>query len=456
MDLYPGDSKMLFWKPKFYDTAKVPAAYRRMVLFDAEKLHAALHDMLGVALSYATEEAIQLYSMAIPLPLPDDQEDEDLSDSSDEGDTKVEDFKVYEGTLTEEEYSAMKSPENVASDTCIETATSGSIWNSDVDGYDWPIIEEPPKSEPYSDEEEVIISDNADFDPFESAADQIAPETNPWLTNTPGSSDDTFCDDLASLLDSHADDDGEANFDIVEDSPNMHRDDASSWLTNDHSASHEGICSEVLYDTGITSHDHCVPFAHDGTGDKLFEKSSDDGESSDEIMSEGIDDELEKLQLGDNTLFHPVEYYWPTYFMENLFPKVTEYEHYVEKKNALVATITKGKALSPTEVDLILRNFVHENLVHKPTVDCNQLFKIKRFVDNIERFVFAVQRNIDAIDADVNEGRRRHHMARDSPLRLRSKGLGSSLRFVTSIDDEEELGEDDWGLSPVMKQRQLI
>ncbi|CAG7555794.1 unnamed protein product [Fusarium equiseti] len=448
MDLYPGAGTMLFWKPKFYDTAKVPAAYRRMVLFDAEKLHATLQDMLGVALSYATEEAIQLYAMAIPLP--DVQEDHDLSDSTDEDDTKIEDFEIYEGSFTEEENRTMKSPENVASDHYIDTAASGPIWDSAVDGYDWPNVEEPPM------EEETNVSDNADFESFESPADQVAPETNLWLTNTPGSSHNTFCNDLASPLDSHSEEDEEANADIVEDSPSMHHNDTSSCLTNDPSASHEEVCSEIWYDNGITSHDHCVPFAHDGTDEKTSEKSADDSENSDEIDPNEIDDELEKLQLGDNTLFHPVEYYWPMYFMENFFPKANEYQDYVEKKNALVETITKSKALSLTEVDCILRNFVHENMVRKPTVDCTQLFKIKRFVDNIERFVLAVQRNIDAIDADVNEGRRRHHMLRDSPLRLRSKGLGSSLRFVTSIDDEEELSEDNWGMSPAMKQRQPI
>ncbi|RBR14318.1 uncharacterized protein FIESC28_07748 [Fusarium coffeatum] len=434
----------MFWQPKFYDTAKVPASYRRIILFDAEKLHAALQDMLGVALYYATEEAIQLYAMAIPLP--------------DEEDTEDEDFESYEGSLDDDEYLTMHTPENVASDPYMATTTSEPIWNGAVDSYDWPNVEEPIDPEPCSNEEGFNNSDNADFDPFESAANQDTPEAYPWITNAPESSYNALCDDFASFLDSRFEDNGEAHSNILENSPSMHRNDGSSWQTNDPIASHEETCSDIWYDTGRShSDDHCVPFAHDGPDDKSSEKSADDSESSDEMESEEIDDGLEKLELGDNTLFHPVEYYWPTHFMQKFFPKATEYGDYVTKKDALVETITKNKALSPAEVDLILRTFVHENMVRKPTVDCTQLFKMKRFVDNAERLVFALQRNIDAIDADVIEGRRRHHMGRDSPLlRRRSKGLRSSLRFVTSVDDEEELGEDNWGLSPVMKQRQLI
>ncbi|KAI1065976.1 hypothetical protein LB507_001336 [Fusarium sp. FIESC RH6] len=437
--MYPGAGNTMFWQPKFYDTAKVPASYRRIILFDAEKLHAALRDMLGVALYYATEEAIQLYAMAIPLP----EEDE----------TEVEDFEIYEESLDDEQYLTMQSPENVASDSYIETTTSEPIWDGAVDGYDWPNVEEP-----YSNEEGFNNSDNTDFGPFESAANQDTPEACPCTTNAPESSYNALCEDFASFLDSRFEDNGEAHSSILEDSFNIHRNDASSWLANDSSASHEATCSDIWYDTGRShSDDHCVPFAHDGPDDESSEKSANDSESSDDMESEEIDDELDKLQLSDNTLFHPVEYYWPTHFMQEFFPKATEYGDYVVKKNALVETITKNKALSPTKVDLILRTFVHENMVRKPTLDCVQLFKMKRFVDNAERLVFALQRNIDAIDADAFEGRRRHHMGRDSPLlRRRSKGLGSSLRFVTSVDDEGELGEDNWGLSPVMKQRQLI
>ena len=170
----------MFWQPKFYDTAKVPASYRRIILFDAEKLHAALQDMLGVALYYATEEAIQLYAMAIHLP--------------DEDDTEVEDLEIYEGSLDDEQYLTMQSPENVPSDSYNKTTTSEPIWDGAVDGYDWPNVEEP-----YSNGEGFNNSDNADFDPFESAANHDTPEASPWITNVPESSFNTFCEDFTSF-----------------------------------------------------------------------------------------------------------------------------------------------------------------------------------------------------------------------------------------------------------------
>jgi hypothetical protein len=44
----------------------------------------------------------------------------------------------------------------------------------------------------------------------------------------------------------------------------------------------------------------------------------------------------------------------------------------------------------------------------------------------------------------------------DSPLRLRSKRLGSSLRFVTGVNDAWVRDQDNWGMPPVKKKRKQI
>nr|CEG02686.1 unnamed protein product [Fusarium pseudograminearum CS3487] len=469
-----------FWKPKPHDTAKLPAAYRRLVLYRAKNLLDKLLDIRDVAMEYASEDALVDYAKECPLPSPDGQEEEDLADSLEESESDEDsdkDIGTYEAQIAQHEYGYMGVSENIdvanqqggnastgTTDTDMEDAEP--IWDGAIHGFDWPNVEEPSTEEPFehcsefSNGEDEMIG-HAEFDTFEASTDTTAPESSTWLTNTPYTFHGTFYNTFVTFPSSY-DGDEQAVLSTAIEYSDVSQGPASAWLTNDPNAlngvAEAETSSESSSDDETSSlpTDQHLPTFQDKSDNEEDEESWIDNDSSDEISSQDIHDELKRLRLAPTTLLHPHGWYWPTHFLDEIVTHVKEHEKYLQKKKALVKSITQSKNLSPGETDNILCEFVHKNLVRKPVVDTAQLFKLKRFVDNVVRFVLATQRNIDAIDADMDEGRKRHFSSLNSTSRFRSKRLGSSLRFVTSINDDWGQVYDNWGMPPVKKKREQI
>ncbi|KAH7004426.1 hypothetical protein EDB82DRAFT_471183 [Fusarium venenatum] len=447
-----------------------------MVLYQAETLLDRLIDIRDFAMEYVEEDALLHYANVLPLPSPDEQEEKDLVESpegnpvpdSDEN----EEFEACEDQLAQQENAHLELSENIAAvdqqdsgaftgTTDVDMEDTEPMWDGAIHGYDWPNVEEPSEYHSASSDEEDEMTDNAKFDPFEASPSTTTPESNTWLTNSPDAPHSVFFNTFVTFPIACAGD-GQGVL-----SPGVEYSDppqgpASAWLTNSPDAP-EGVAeaetsSETWPGDGIGSLpvDHHLSISQDSLDNEEDVGSLSDSDSSDEITSQAIDDQIEKLRLAPSTLLHPHGWYWPTHFLDEIATQVEEYEEYVQKKNFLIKSISKNKTLSRDETDNILCEFVHENIVRKPVVNAVQLFKLKRFIDNVVRFVLATQRNIDAIDADMDEGRRRHFLPLDSPLRFRSKRLGSSLRFVTSVNDAWERGQDNWGMPPVKIKREQI
>ncbi|KPA39986.1 hypothetical protein FLAG1_07164 [Fusarium langsethiae] len=467
-----------FWKPKSHDTAKLPAVYRRMVVYRAQALLERLIDVRDFAMEFASEEALLRYAKAFILPSPDEQEEEDLRDFSEGSDSNLgsdsdenEDIGTCEDKLMEYEYEYIDLAENIAanqrdSDTFTGTADidmddTEPIWDGAIHGYDWPNIEEPSEDHSESSDEEDEMADDSAFDPFETPADSTNDEPSTWLTNTPDAPYGTFFNTFVTFLTSCVGDNQVALSTRIEHSGVLEGP-APAWLGNDSNAPNgaaEAETSSETWSDGMTTSlltNQYPPTPQDSFDNKEDEESWSNSDSSDEISSQAIDEQMEELRLAPSTLLHSYGWYWPTHFLEEIVIQTEEYEEYIQKKKAPVESISENKTLSPAQTERILYEFVRENIACKPIVNAKQLLKLKRFIDNIARFILSTQKNIDAIDADMDEGRRRHFLPLDSSSRFRSKRLGSSLRFVTGVNEEWEQSQDDWGMPPVKKKREQI
>ncbi|KAG8676233.1 hypothetical protein FPOAC2_02322 [Fusarium poae] len=468
-----GIDAMPFWKPKAHHTAKLPAVYRRMMLYRAKALLDRLINVREFAMEFATEDALLHYANALPLPSPDEQEEEDLAKSPEKNDSdENEDVKACEDQLAQHEDAHMQFSEEVAvvdqrdSDastgtTDVDMEDTEPIWDGAIHGFDWPNIEEPSEYQSASsDDEDEMTDETVQFDPFEAPPSTNTPESNTWLTNSPDAPYSVFFNTFVTFPVAYAGD-GQGVLSTGVEYSDAPQGPTSAWLTNDPNALNGAAEAEASSETwsgdGTASLpvDNHLPISQDSFENE-DDQSASDSDSSDEITSQAIDDQMEKLRLAPSTLLHPYSWYWPTHFFDEIVTQAEKYEEYVQKKNDLVKNISENRTLSRDGIDNILYEFVHENIVRKPIVNAAQLFKLKRFIDNAVQFVLSTQRNIDAIDADMDEGRRRHFLPLDSPLRLRSKRLGSSLRFVTGVNDAWVRDQDNWGMPPVKKKRKQI
>ncbi|KAM0230123.1 hypothetical protein ACHAPO_009490 [Fusarium lateritium] len=467
---------MSFWKPKAHHTAKLPAVYRRMVLYQAETLLDRLIDIRDFAMEYVEKDALLHYANALPLPSPDEQEEKDLVESP-EGNSvpdsdENEEVEACEDQLAQQENTNLELSKNIAAvnqqdsgaftgTADVDMADTEPIWDGAIHGYDWPNVEEPSEYHSASSDEEDEMTDDAKFDPFEATPSTTTPESNTWLTNSLDAPHSVFFNTFLTFPIACAGD-GQGVLSTGVEYSDLPQGPASAWLTNNPNVPEGAAEAETSSETwpgdgtGTLPVDHHLSISQDSLDNEEDEGSLSGSDSSDEITSQAIDDQIEKLRLAPSTLLHPHGWYWPTHFLDEIATQVEAYEEYVQKKNDLVKSISENNNLSRDETDKILCEFVHENIVRKPVVNVVQLFKLKRFIDNVVQFVLATQRNIYAIDADTDEGRRRHFLPLDSPLRFRSRRLGSSLRFVTNVNDAWERSQDNWGMPPVKIKREQI
>ncbi|KAJ4056957.1 hypothetical protein NW761_003437 [Fusarium oxysporum] len=97
------------------------------------------------------------------------------------------------------------------------------------------------------------------------------------------------------------------------------------------------------------------------------------------------------------------------------------------------------------------------NLGLYPCVTVDHLIELKRRIGDVAHFCDWMKGNMREIEFDKDLRKDIiHTYPSNSPLRLRTRGLGSSLRYVTHVDEGWADSEDNWGMPPPMKKRNLM
>ncbi|RGP66868.1 hypothetical protein FLONG3_8699 [Fusarium longipes] len=464
--------RLSFWSPRFHDTAKLSDIWRNLVLYRAEALLNRLNELSNLTIIFATDDALMYYAQLYRIPgesaenEDQDSDDDTVSDPSSDDDDSEEMIAAYESDR--EDAAKILASLNVDGDDAFTGSTniamegSEPAWDGSVDGFNWPDVKEPPEHEPKSSDEGIETTGEASLDPFEGSADTSAPESTTWLTNAPGAPYTVFHNTFVTFSEPCAGDGqaiGSTEVAYSESPPNP----SSTWLTNDPTGHNEADETGSSYgiwvgdETASLPADSFVPIPEDSSSSEEDDESGSSDDSSNKTNSEDIDEEeIDMLAAAPTTIAHPYSLYWPILFDRELTQKAEEYHGYLHKKKVLVENITRSNDLGQDEINTLLYNFVRQNLVKKPTVNSEELFKLKRFTDNVENFVRPMQRNINTIEADREQNKMRHYLPYASPDRLRSKRLGSSLRFVTNVDEEWDKDFDRWGVPKITKKRQQI
>ncbi|KAF5717526.1 hypothetical protein FGLOB1_2061 [Fusarium globosum] len=429
---------MSLWELRFHDTAKMPEPVRRAALRNG---HKQLDFLLGIrnqAIPYASSEDICIYASFVQLPPTTPDEAESLRNiSSDEATTEHESEQEQEND-DEDPWDAQAA----ASATAVDEADA-------VDSQDHTGSDEHAGNANLADAE-TAVDETFDHDmkalaaALPSASTQAQASTtntttaessvtaNNFLTNDPGSSGGHSSQSLGGSMDvaqgtiaegTNTDDNPEGN--------------SPKWLTNtpvDPYNSEVAACSSNANST-----------------------ADQDGREAD-ANSVG---EVEDQPIRPNNIHVPI-YRRPSTLHDTPPTWADEYKKFFDKAFEVWSIFYHTRAPRPLRArlgdirthDAAVRRYNLINLGLYPCVTAGHLIELKRRIDDVSHFCDFLTCNI--MEIDIAKNLRRDVLYTypcNSPLRLRTKGLGSSLRFATHVDEGWVDPEDNWGMPPPPKQR---
>ncbi|KAG4253316.1 hypothetical protein FPRO03_07276 [Fusarium proliferatum] len=429
---------MSLWELRFHDTAKMPEPVRRAAL---RKGHKQLDFLLGIrnqAIPYASSEDICIYASFVQLPPTTPDEAESLRNiSSDEATTEHESDQEQEND-DEDPWDAQAA----ASATAVDEADA-------VDSQDHTGSDEHAGNANLADAETAV---DETFDhgmkalaaALPSASTQAQASTtntttaespvtaNNFLTNDSRSSGGHSGQSLGGSMDvaqstitegTNTDDNPEGN--------------SPKWLRNTPGAPYN---SEMA----------ASPSNANSTADQ-------EGREAD-ANSVG---EVEDQPVRPNNIHVPI-YRRPSTLHDTPPTWADEYKKFFDKAFEVWSVFYHTRAPRPLRArlgdlrthDAAVKRYNLINLGLYPCVTAGHLIELKRRIDDVSHFCDFLTCNI--MEIDIAKNLRRDVLYTypcNSPLRLRTKGLGSSLRFATHVDEGWVDPEDNWGMPPPPKQR---
>ncbi|KAF4342024.1 hypothetical protein FBEOM_4025 [Fusarium beomiforme] len=414
---------MSFYQQEFHHTAKLSKDTRRMVLRQAEKKLWALMDTRDEAASFALVEVVAPYAALHELPPKTDQELRELEDWSDEADTDINESadgddvqNVTEPVddLTLEDAldilrnglaSGPRHPIFNTSRASRNVTTTGD--HSAVNHWLSNTPDEYPVSNEKSSDPEVI--DTVQPHGVHSGTEG---NDNEWLSNAPG-----------------------APYDGEEDVPSPGKSDDSSPSPGD-----EG------YVTGTQENNEDDDSPYDG--------DAEDNASPADQSELASNNENEETPSRANTLFLPSLGSWPDRYKRTLARGVESYRAFL---NSPASDHMRHRLLRRETHEAAVKEYNLIGLGLYPLVTTADLIEFKRHCDDLRHFCLKLRRNVTVVDYDLQVRNELYYtQPKHSPLRLRTKGLRSALRYVIGIDEEWGNEEDNWGQLPPMKKRDPI
>ncbi|KAF4457373.1 hypothetical protein F53441_702 [Fusarium austroafricanum] len=422
------------WRHKLSDTVKMGAC-RDIALSKGYAMLGTLHLIHQIAIQHASPESILVYCSLCALPPQNQEELEALKEpegeklSTEEGNlssldrlTDGTDHSVVQLYIDEEipDYADLWDLQaGIAATDCFDNFdcdSDESTFDEDEDAAEatQPInaTKDDPGSNnwltnipgvPYEDVNPVIPSDTGDG------------YANSWLTNT----DDTPYDGVQAAT-----------------SPGTHGSEDYQWLTNTPGSPYnmeKASSSSDGHDTASVPVELEVAVVENNTNDinnvNGIIEEGDEWSTDDWYDSDSSWDRSESVTASDDsdpefrtsTLSSSLKDYWPA---------------------RLKASLDQ----------LALRGSKKDD----PVVNSMHLLKLRDHISDALHFRDSIQRNIDIVNAESRERKDVYYdVPSGSPMRLRSHGLGSALRYVITIDQEWG-DEDNWGMPPPKKTRKRI
>uniref|UniRef100_A0A0D2XKF8 Uncharacterized protein n=1 Tax=Fusarium oxysporum (strain Fo5176) TaxID=660025 RepID=A0A0D2XKF8_FUSOF len=263
--------------------------------------------------------------------------------------------------------------------------------------------------------------------------------TNKWLTNGPGSNEGSKGRSSGQSMD----------VDTV--SPTDTEGTNPEWLTNTPGSPYDNEATTSSNNGNSRSQ----------TDKGYVTAAQEDGDADADANSDG---EVEDNPARFNNIHFPF-YMRPSTLFDTPPTWAEQYKKFFDKAFEVWSAFFHNRAPRPLRARLedprtheaAVKRYNLINLGLYPCVTVDHLIELERRIGDVAHFCDWMQGNMREIEFDKDlRNDIIHTYPSNSPLRLRTRGLGSSLRYVTHVDEGWADSEDNWGMPPPMKKRNLM
>ncbi|EWG47452.1 hypothetical protein FVEG_07550 [Fusarium verticillioides 7600] len=450
---------MSLWGLRFHHTAKMPETVRKKAVRDGYKQLDSLVTLRDRAIVFASSEA-------------DTDGDEAGSDSWEHGsDGDIEATTEHESDQEEENdgedpweaqaaASAAAVEEEDAADSQGDTGSEENAGNTNLSDAETAVDEN------FNHHMKVLAaalsgaSAPAQDFPVDTTAAESSGTTNQFLTNDPGSSEEGSSQSLGQAMDVDSRSTVSTEGTDIEGNPEGTNSEGTGTDGNPGGNSPE---SEWLTNTPGSPYYNGVASSPNNAN-----SSSQAGEAT--VTQQDGEADANSVGEVDDQPFEPNDIHVPVYRRPStLFDTpptwADQYKKFFDKAFAVWCVFYNTSAPRPLRQRLrdqdtheaAVKRYNLINLGLYPCVTAEHLLELKLRIDDAARFCDFLTANMLEIDHAKDQRKEViYTYPANSPLRLRTKGLGSSLRYATHVDEGWDDLEDNWGMPPIPKKRSLI
>ncbi|KAF4494522.1 hypothetical protein FAGAP_9335 [Fusarium agapanthi] len=445
---------MSLWGMRFYHTAKMPEPVRQSAARNGYKQLDFLVTLRNHAIMYASSEDIHIYASFVHLPPPTPDEAESLRNiSSDEATTEHESDQEREDN-EEDPWDAQASASATAADEPDAVDSQGDTGSEEHAGDDTLPDAEAAVDETFNHNMKVLAAalpgapTQAQASATNTATAGSSVNANNFLTNDPGTSQGNSGQSLGQPKDIDPPSPINNEGTNIDDNP---KGNSPEWLTNTPGSPYDNNAATSSNNTNSPSQ------ADEGNATAVQEGGDADADAD----SVG---EVEDTPAKSNNIHVPL-YRRPSTLFDTPPTWAEQYKKFLDKAFAVWSLFFNTRAPRPLRARLAdlrtheaaVKRYNLINLGLYPCVTVDHLLELKLRIDDVAHFCDFMTGNIREIDfaKDLRKEVMYTYPA-NSPLRLRTKGLRSSLRFVTHVDEGWYDPEDNWGMPPPTKKRGLM
>ncbi|KAF4957798.1 hypothetical protein FGADI_2882 [Fusarium gaditjirri] len=445
---------MSLWGQRFHHTAKMPESIRVKALKNGYKMLDFLVTLRNQAIIYASSEDICIYASFVQLPPPTPDEAESLRESSsDEATTEHEsdqeqgsdeedpwDAQAAASAAAADELDAVDSPDAGSDEPTEEDDTGNDTGAAEKEAFDRDMVilaaaiaSRPPPAE------SSTSSNAAEASTIDTTTAESSVATKQFLTNGPGSNEgsNSLSSDYESM---------EAETASPTDTEGTEGTNQEKWLTNTPGSPYS---NEV---TTSSNSGNSPSQADEG----YVTAAQDDGDADADS-----DVEVKGSPARSNNIHFPF-CMRPSTLFDTPPTWAEQYKKFFDKAVEAWRAFSHNRAPRPLRARLedprtheaAVKRYNLINLGLYPCITVGHLIELKRRIGDAAHFCNWMQGNMREMDLDRDLRKDiLNSYPSNSPLRLRTRGLGSSLRYATHVDEGWDDLEDNWGMPPLMKKR---
>ncbi|KAF5631753.1 hypothetical protein F52700_6675 [Fusarium sp. NRRL 52700] len=448
---------MSLWGLRFHHTAKMPESVRQKAARDGYKQLDFLVTLRNEVIIYASSETIRIYASFVHLPQPTPDEAETLREpSSDEATTEYESDEEKDNSEEQDPWDAQAAASAKAAEEADAVDSQGDLGSEEHAGGDTLPDAAAAADDTFHDDLKVLAaalpspSIQAQASTTNSTTAGSSVDTNGFLTNDPGSSEPSSAQSSDQPV--YGDPPSPANSEGTNPDDNTEGN-SPQWLTNTPGSP---------YDNEVATSSNYVNSS--SQTDEGYDTAAQEGGNADADADSDSVREVEDRPVRPNNLTAPL-YRRPSTLFDTPPDWAEQYKKFFDKALDVWSMFYINRAPRPLRARLVdartheaaVKRYNLINLGLYPCVTVEHLMELKLRIDDVTHFCDRMTGNMREIDSDKNLRNEVMHIhPSNSPLRLRTKGLGSSLRYATHVDEGWPDLEDNWGMPPPTKKRSLI